>query len=67
MNNWVYVADYNAGLQIFDVGTKLLLTGTANINGTGNNGNNGLTGNSGNNILSGGNGNDIYFLMLQAH
>ncbi|WP_245602815.1 M10 family metallopeptidase C-terminal domain-containing protein [Gloeothece verrucosa] len=61
MNNWVYVADYNAGLQIFDVGTKLLLTGTANINGTGNNGNNGLTGNSGNNILSGGNGNDIYF------
>ncbi|MDB9535626.1 choice-of-anchor L domain-containing protein [Dolichospermum planctonicum CS-1226] len=34
------------------------LTGTGNINGTGNTGNNFITGNSGNNILDGGSGND---------
>ena len=39
---------------------NLTLTGTSNINGTGNSGNNILTGNSGNNILAGGSGNDTY-------
>ncbi|WP_138499256.1 Calx-beta domain-containing protein [Nostoc sp. PA-18-2419] len=39
---------------------NLTLTGTSNINGTGNSGNNILTGNSGNNILAGGIGNDTY-------
>jgi Ca2+-binding RTX toxin-like protein len=39
---------------------NLTLTGTANINGTGNNGNNILKGNTGNNILTGGDGNDTY-------
>jgi Ca2+-binding RTX toxin-like protein len=38
---------------------NLTLTGTAEINGTGNAGNNVLTGNSGNNSLNGGDGNDI--------
>ena len=37
---------------------NLTLTGTANINGTGNSLNNTLTGNSGNNMLDGGLGND---------
>ena len=37
---------------------NLTLTGTANINGTGNNLNNVITGNSGNNALNGGNGVD---------
>ena len=37
---------------------NLVLSGTANINGTGNNLNNAITGNSGNNILSGLGGND---------
>ncbi|GBE72833.1 hypothetical protein myaer87_00600 [Microcystis aeruginosa NIES-87] len=37
---------------------NLTLTGTANLNGTGNNLNNILTGNSGNNILTGNEGND---------
>ncbi|MBL1210324.1 Calx-beta domain-containing protein, partial [Geminocystis sp. GBBB08] len=37
---------------------NLTLTGTANINGTGNAGDNVLVGNSGNNILDGGAGND---------
>ena len=36
----------------------LLLTGSSNINGTGNNANNTITGNSGNNILDGGTGAD---------
>jgi Ca2+-binding RTX toxin-like protein len=38
---------------------NLSLTGSANINGYGNNGDNVITGNSGNNILSGGNGIDV--------
>ena len=37
---------------------NLVLTGTANINGTGNALDNNLTGNSGNNVLNGGAGND---------
>jgi trimeric autotransporter adhesin len=37
---------------------NLLLTGTSNINGTGNSLANVLTGNSGNNVLTGGSGND---------
>ena len=37
---------------------NLALTGTANINGTGNSANNVLIGNSGNNTLNGGSGND---------
>ena len=37
---------------------NLQLTGTANINATGNTGNNTLTGNAGNNVLNGGTGND---------
>ena len=39
--------------------TNLTLTGTANVNGTGNAGNNTVTGNSGNNQLDGAAGNDI--------
>ena len=39
---------------------NLTLTGTANINGTGNGLNNILTGNSGNNVLTGGGGNDTF-------
>ena len=38
---------------------NLILTGTANINGTGNTGNNTITGNAGNNIIDGGTGADI--------
>jgi len=38
---------------------KLFLTGTADIDGTGNDLNNSLTGNSGNNILDGGLGSDV--------
>ena len=38
---------------------NLVLTGTANINGTGNAGNNTITGNAGNNIIDGGAGADI--------
>lgn len=38
---------------------RLLLTGSANINGTGNAGNNRLDGNVGNNLLVGGAGNDV--------
>ncbi len=37
---------------------SLTLTGLANLNGTGNSGNNTLTGNSGNNVLNGGAGTD---------
>ena len=37
---------------------NLILTGTANIHGTGSSANNALIGNSGNNILNGGSGND---------
>jgi Ca2+-binding RTX toxin-like protein len=40
---------------------KLTLTGTAAINGTGNNSNNTLVGNSAANILSGGDGNDLIY------
>jgi Ca2+-binding RTX toxin-like protein len=40
---------------------NLVLTGTANINGTGNALNNELTGNSGNNVLSDAAGNDTFF------
>ncbi len=40
---------------------NLILTGTANIDGTGNTLANSLTGNSGNNILSGGGGKDTLF------
>ena len=39
---------------------NLTLTGTGNINATGNTGANTLTGNAGNNILSGGAGNDTH-------
>lgn len=38
---------------------ELHLTGTANLNGTGNTGSNVLRGNSGNNVLNGHNGNDV--------
>lgn len=41
---------------------NLTLTGTANINGTGNAAANILTGNSGDNILTGGAGNDTYYV-----
>jgi Ca2+-binding RTX toxin-like protein len=41
---------------------KLILTGTAAINGTGNGLANTLTGNTGANVLTGGLGNDIYFI-----
>jgi hypothetical protein len=39
---------------------NLVLTGSSNINGTGNSGNNTLTGNTGNNTLNGGLGDDTY-------
>ena len=48
------------GLQGFGI-ENLTLTGTGNINATGNAKNNVLTGNSGNNSLSGGAGNDTLF------
>ena len=38
---------------------NLTLTGTGNINATGNSANNTLTGNTGNNVLNGGAGNDV--------
>jgi len=41
---------------------NLILTGTANINGTGNSADNVLTGNSGANVLTGGTGNDTYVI-----
>ena len=41
---------------------NLTLTGTDNINGTGNSLDNQLTGNSGSNALTGGTGNDSYFI-----
>jgi hypothetical protein len=40
---------------------NLTLTGTGNINATGNTGDNTITGNAGNNILDGGAGNDILY------
>ncbi|MDD3013150.1 MAG: calcium-binding protein [Candidatus Gastranaerophilales bacterium] len=45
---------------------NLVLTGTEDINGTGNNLNNILTGNSGNNILNGSAGNDTYIIGLNS-
>lgn len=41
---------------------RLVLTGTANINGTGNDQDNILVGNEGINILTGGKGNDVYVI-----
>lgn len=41
---------------------NLTLTGTADIDGRGNDGDNIITGNSGKNILTGGKGNDTYFV-----
>ncbi|ESQ90368.1 hypothetical protein ABAC460_09440 [Asticcacaulis sp. AC460] len=42
---------------------NLTLTGTANINGTGNSGNNLLVGNTGTNVLTGGLGDDTYVIQ----
>ena len=42
---------------------RLTLTGSANINGTGNNIDNVLTGNAGNNVLTGYKGNDVYYVQ----
>jgi subtilisin family serine protease len=54
-NDRVYsTATYSIGDNV----EQLILQGSANINGTGNSGNNKITGNSGNNLLAGGNGND---------
>ncbi len=50
--------DANAGVRFVE---NLVLTGTANINGTGNALANRLTGNAGNNVLNGGLGNDTLF------
>lgn len=47
---------YSLGIYL----EHLILTGSANINGTGNDSNNNITGNSGNNRLDGGLGNDVY-------
>jgi VCBS repeat-containing protein len=44
--------------RVLGVFENLTLTGTANINGTGNTADNSLVGNSGNNVLNGGAGND---------
>lgn len=41
---------------------NLILEGTGNINGTGNNLNNPITGNSGNNRITGSDGNDTYYM-----
>ncbi len=57
----VYASSTVAGLE-FELSANmenLILTGTANINGAGNTGNNLLTGNSGRNTLEGLGGNDI--------
>ncbi|ESQ90208.1 hypothetical protein ABAC460_10685 [Asticcacaulis sp. AC460] len=51
--------NYTLGNHVDD----LTLTGTANINGTGNDLNNTLTGNTGDNVLSGGLGNDAYYIQ----
>jgi Ca2+-binding RTX toxin-like protein len=57
-------ADVVRSAVSFDLSTKgieiehLILTGTNNINGTGNDKDNSITGNSGNNVLNGGTGND---------
>ncbi|EGF93280.1 hemolysin-type calcium-binding repeat 2 copies family protein [Asticcacaulis biprosthecium C19] len=45
---------------------RLTLTGSANINGTGNGLNNVLTGNAGNNTLAGGLGDDTYYVQNAA-
>jgi methionine-rich copper-binding protein CopC/Ca2+-binding RTX toxin-like protein len=45
-----------------DLVEKLILTGSADINGTGNTLNNILIGNAGTNVLSGGNGDDTYHI-----
>lgn len=45
--------------HVIGVIENLTLTGAANINGAGNEADNGLTGNRGNNVLDGGAGNDI--------
>lgn len=50
--------DFNLAINATNV-ENLTLIGTANLNGTGNSGNNVITGNSGANILDGWGGNDI--------
>jgi Ca2+-binding RTX toxin-like protein len=52
-------AGFTISLANFPNIENLILTGTANLNGTGTAGNNSLTGNGGNNTLTGGAGNDI--------
>ncbi|ESQ88627.1 hypothetical protein ABAC460_15160 [Asticcacaulis sp. AC460] len=42
---------------------NLILLGSSNANGTGNDGNNVLTGNDGTNVLTGGLGNDTYYIQ----
>ena len=67
-NSDVIVEDVGGGIDTVSAGLsylllanfeKLLLTGTGNFNGTGNELANTLTGNGGNNSLAGGSGNDI--------
>jgi len=61
-NNGLDTVQSNATWTLGSNLEVLTLTGTANINGTGNTLDNLLTGNSGANVLTGGAGNDVYVM-----
>lgn len=56
--NDTIAAPFSLDLASFSNAENIMLTGSANINATGNSSSNVLTGNSGNNILTGGGGDD---------
>ena len=59
-NDTIYTSVSLTAGQIANV-ENVILTGNANLNLTGDSGNNSLTGNAGNNVLDGGAGNDIFY------